>query len=210
MQNQENTRRIPIAIIAGLSAVVVAAGSGTAWWTWNAIHSDTANNPEAVTPTAPDAVQPTEPQPVAPAVETTARAYWIDVAGNQFELVPAPIQVAQGEQPDEILTTAFETLLEGPSASAAFSEIPEGTELRDLTVESDGVHVDLTDTFTTGGGTASMTGRLAQVVYTASSLDPDAQIWISVDGEPLDVLGGEGLILDQPITREEFDENFPL
>jgi spore germination protein GerM len=55
-----------------------------------------------------------------------------------------------------------------------------------------------------------MTGRVAQVLYTASSLDPATKVWLEVEGKPLEVLGGEGLMIDQPLTRENFKKNFEL
>ena len=53
-----------------------------------------------------------------------------------------------------------------------------------------------------------MTGRLGQIVYTATTLNPNSKVWLSVAGKPLTVLGGEGLEIPQPITRSIFDREF--
>jgi len=76
-----------------------------------------------------------------------------------------------------------------------------------VTIQNDGIHVDLSQEFTTGGGSASMSSRVAQVLYTATSLQPNAKVWIDIEGKPLEVLGGEGLLLEQPLTRESFEKN---
>ncbi|MFO5473015.1 MAG: GerMN domain-containing protein, partial [Dolichospermum sp.] len=72
------------------------------------------------------------------------------------------------------------------------------------------VHVNLSENFTSGGGSSSMIGRIGQVVYTATSLNPQAKVYIEVNGKPLEVLGGEGVELEQPLTRESFQKNYPL
>jgi spore germination protein GerM len=108
------------------------------------------------------------------------------------------------------LSGAIEELLAGPKNATVTTTIPPETKLRSLIVKDDGIHIDLSKDFTQGGGSTSMTGRLGQVLYTATSLNPNAKVWVSVEGQPLETLGGEGLMLDQPLTRESFKRDFPL
>jgi spore germination protein GerM len=79
-----------------------------------------------------------------------------------------------------------------------------------LKAENNDIHVNLSANFTTGGGSTSMMGRVGQVVYTATSLNPKAKVYIEVNGKLLEVLGGEGVELQQPLTRESFQKNYPL
>ncbi|MGF1535529.1 MAG: GerMN domain-containing protein [Elainellaceae cyanobacterium] len=220
MQNNQlhhRIRQLPLGVIAAFSAVMLVAGGGTAWWTWNTLTSvPTSEQPDTLNPgndstTAPSEDFAQEP-PTAPATvaETDARLYLLEVTDTSFELVPAPIQVEDARDPEVVLTAAFDQLLAEPDESLGFSEIPDSTTLLDLKVQPDGVYVDLSANFEQGGGSASMMGRLGQVVYTATSLDTDGVVFISVGGVPLEYLGGEGLIVDQPMTRETFDQNFPL
>jgi spore germination protein GerM len=201
MQDQQQVRRIPIGVVAGISAVMLVGGGGAAWLAWNSIMSST-------TPPVPTASG--SPQPVQPATEEKVQVYWLNDVNNRIEIVPSAITLKDTDKPSEILEGALKSLLTGPADPAFSTTIPKGTKLRNVSLEADGVHVDLSKEFTDGGGSASMTGRVAQVLYTASSLDPTAKVWIQVEGKPLEVLGGEGLMIDQPLTRENFEKNFDL
>ncbi len=203
---EQQRNRIPAGAIAGISAAVVAAAGVGAWWAMN------SRNPTTIPP-IPDVVQqptlPPSPSPSPPIIQQTAQVYWLKDAGNHLEVVPQPLKVATN-QPNAVLEAAFNNLLLGATDTTLSSTIPEGTKLRSVLIQNDGIHVDLSEEFTTGGGSASMTGRVAQVLYTATTLQPDAKVWIEVEGKPLEVLGGEGLELEQPMTRQSFEENFTL
>ena len=201
MQDQQQVRRIPLGVIAGISAVLLAGGGGAAWLGWNSIMTST----KTPVPTTPEL-----PKPVQPSTEEKVQVYWLTNVNNRIEVVPSSITLKDADEPSEIIEGALKSLLIGPADPAFATTIPKGTKIRKVSLEADGVHVDLSKEFTKGGGSASMTGRVAQVLYTASSLDPAAKVWIEVEGKPLEVLGGEGLILDQPMTREKFKENFAL
>lgn len=202
MQNPQDTGRISTSLVAGVSVVMLAAAAGGAWWAWNTIST---SPPQSEVPTLSQS-----PQDTPPATEQKVQVYWVDDVNNQIELVPSSITIENADNPSEALEMAFQQLLAGPEEEAIASAIPAETQLRNLSVQSDGVHLDLSEDFTTGGGSASMQSRLGQIIYTATSLDPDAQVWIDVGGKPLEVLGGEGLIVDQPMTRQDFETNFPL
>lgn len=142
--------------------------------------------------------------------EAQAKVYWLRSNGKKLELAPVQIAVDEGGTSGEQIKATVERLLKGPANSDVTSSIPDGTKLNSLKVEKDGVHVDLSKSFTTGGGSTSMQARLGQVIYTASSLNPTDPVWVSIDGEPLTVLGGEGLEVSQPMTRADFKKGFSL
>lgn len=201
MQDQQRVRRPSMGLIAAVSAALLTAGGGGAWWAWNAVTSSTTTPAPTLSPS---------PKQLQTANEQKAQVYWLNNVGKKIEVVPSALSIKNADQPSEILESAINSLLVGPTDKAFVTTIPKGTKLRKISVEADGVHLDLSKQFTTGGGSASMMGRVAQVLYTASSLDPTAKVWIEVEGKPLEVLGGEGLELEQPLTREYFKKNFSL
>ncbi|MGF1521607.1 MAG: GerMN domain-containing protein [Leptolyngbyaceae cyanobacterium] len=229
MEDRSPRRRPPLGILLGALALALTAGSATAWFTWRAVVSPDV--PQVAFPeleiegeTVPEGYEaPTSepievPDPPAPETDIAAEpaqqsqgtVYWVAPQDQAIALAPAEVDLSEGASPTETLTLAFNGLMDGPAdpSGEAATTIPEQTQLLDLTVESDGVHVDLSEDFTYGGGSASMIGRVAQVVYTATTIEPDAPVWLSVEGEPLTLLGGEGLEIRQPITRDDLTTDF--
>jgi hypothetical protein len=106
-------------------------------------------------------------------------------------------------------TATMELLLEGPttdettSIPALGSNIPVGTELNGVTIAAGVATVDLSSQFESGGGSASMLGRVAEVVFTLTQYSTVDEVLFELDGTPIDTLGGEGVILEDYNTREE-------
>ena len=117
------------------------------------------------------------------------------------------------ESTPRIGTAAMESLLAGPNtqeqAAAVGSQIPAGTQLLGLTVDRGVATVDLTSEFESGGGSASMNMRIAQVVYTLTQFPTVKGVLFQLDGQSVDVLGGEGVIVDQPVTRKSYRSLVP-
>jgi spore germination protein GerM len=140
------------------------------------------------------------------------QVYWLRSNQNKLTLIAKSLPPnTSGSTPQQVLTIAIQKLLAAKPSEDLSSTIPKGTKLLGLQVQSDGVHVDLSPEFRSGGGSTSMIYRVAQVIYTATSLDPNAKVFISVGGQSIDdnhPLGGEGLTLRQPTTRAQFTNDF--
>ncbi|MBE9114997.1 GerMN domain-containing protein [Lusitaniella coriacea LEGE 07157] len=204
------------AIIVGITTSIVVASCGT---------EDTNNTvqPLASPPETAETQQPSPEASVAPrsatlkqaANENTIPVYWLDANAQTVKVVSRPVNLENKDetQANAALEAAFTSLLSGPKNAENTdyaTAIPKETRLLGVAQQADGVRINLSEQFTTGGGTTSMTGRVAQIIYTATALNPEAKVWIEVEGKPLEVLGGEGLIIDQPMTRKSFRENFDL
>lgn len=210
MSNQENPQRFPWGVIVGAAAALAVVGGSLAWFASQQLKP--SSSPVTTEPTPSQTItESTPPASNGEAQQQAIAVYWLKVSPAETQLQPASITVNKSADKSQILTTAFKQLLTGPSDANYTTTITPGTKLLDLKVDREGVHLDLSQEFTREDGSAMMIGRLAQVIYTASSLDPSVPVWISVEGQPLEVLGeGHGLIVDQPMTRELFSKNYQL
>jgi hypothetical protein len=54
-----------------------------------------------------------------------------------------------------------------------------------------------------------MSGRLAQVVYTLTQFPTVNRVAFELDGDPVTAFSGEGIVLDGPSTREDYEAFLP-
>jgi germination protein M len=111
-------------------------------------------------------------------------------------------------------TAAMGALLAGPTAAESAervitSAVPDGSRLLGLAIDKGVATVDLSSEFESGGGSLSITVRLAQVVYTLTQFPSVQSVLFEMDGRPVSVFSSEGLILDGPVERAAFDDVLP-
>ena len=212
MQRQESKASLfPNGLVAGVAAAVLILGGVGSLWAWKVL-----NNGEPVDPSSsnPDATQtnPDVQPPQTLVQESETQLYGLKPTEQGFELVARALAIEPGETERDVISRALTATIASAEADDFISTIPTETKVLGVTIEADGsIRVNLSGEFESGGGSASMKGRLAQALYTATGLDPDAAVYFEVNGQPLEVLGeGDGIVVDQPLTRADFEAEFEL
>lgn len=137
-------------------------------------------------------------------LEKTARIYFVKTSEDGTTKMYA----SKRELSELTLSNAVKTLLKGPTAEerkqGVYSEIPAGTKLRGITESDDKIIIDLNDTFEYGAGTESVNNRLKQLAKTVVAISPDKNIYLYIEGKQVDVMGGDGIMIPQPINASDF------
>jgi Immunoglobulin-like domain of bacterial spore germination/Sporulation and spore germination len=97
----------------------------------------------------------------------------------------------------------------GGGSGAATTAIPPETRLLGIDLDAGVATVDLSSEFESGGGSRSMFLRLAQVVYTVTQFETVNAVRFRLDGEPVEVFSGEGIVLDGPVGRRDYEDLLP-
>jgi spore germination protein GerM len=199
------------AIAAAAALFVSAVGGGMYWWLGGG-GAEVAGSTTTVT-SASTTVAPTTT--AAPPAQEVVAYFFADSTGPGWSGGPYLIPVEHQTNANDPHAAAVEILLAGPTAEeaaqtpAVSTAIPAGTSLHGMTVSAGIATVDLSSEFTSGGGSASMTGRLAQVVYTLTRFDDVDGVSFLIDGTPTTVFGGEGVTVNDPATRADFEDSLP-
>lgn len=139
-------------------------------------------------------------------VTTSATVYFL----RDGKIAPVRREIPKTPNPER---AALVKMLEGPTdeeaARGLVSAIPAGTELLGVSLDRSVATVDLTGTFDDGGGSASMLGRVAQVVATLTRLHGVKRVGFELDGKSVTAIGGEGVVVDPPIGRRAIEDQTP-
>lgn len=154
----------------------------------------------------------TAPTGAAPAT-MVVRAYFLldDRAGGDPKLVPVLRVVPRSPA---VATAAIRQLLLGPSPGERTANprlrtaIPAGSRLLGVRISNGTATVNLTSRFESGGGSMSMFGRLAQLTYTVTQFPTVTRVTLQLDGRPVTVFSSEGIVIDRPLTRAQFRDDW--
>ena len=168
--------------------------------------------PSAVPSTPPSGGPAATPSPTPSSGETmVVRAYYVlgGVVGVEG-LVPTLRDVPRTAG---VARAAMAALLDSGPITDAYrhvsSAIPPGTRLLGVSVRDGVATVNLSREFESGGGSASMSYRLGQVVYTLTQFPTVQSVLFQVEGKPVTAFGGEGVALDRPQTRFDYEQLLP-
>ncbi len=226
-------RLLPIGLVLGLlvsasacnsterSTPTTTPSSATTLDETTSTTSPSVSDPTTTGPTSTPSASTTTSTTTQPAVTPTTIATTTTTVAPQPTMVDVKVYFLREERlviahrevaGPEVLRGAVTELLAGPTADeldeGLFSVIPSGTELLGLNLAEGVATVDLNSEFESGGGTLSMTARIAQIVFTATQFENSDRVLFWLDGEPIQFLGGEGIILDEPQARLDVDRAF--
>lgn len=170
-----------------------------------------SGSPSTAPTTAPSVSPSGSPSPTAPAETMIIRAYYVLDGDPGVEGLVPTLRVVP--KTTGVARAAMNALLDSGRIRDAYQQIstaiPAGTRLLGISVKNGVATVDLSSDFESGGGSASGMYRLGQVVYTLTQFSTVRAVLFQVEGRTVTTFGSEGIVLDRPQTRKDFDELMP-
>ena len=160
--------------------------------------------PESEIPQENEQQQET-PKPVE---KVYANVFFIGQNSNKEEIYRAVNRTYNKDIDGSKIKFAINALVSGPTAyeksKGVYSEIPTGTRVISITETTDKVVINLNSAFENGGGTDSLYKRLYQLIKTAKK-NTHKPVYLYIDGQKADVIGGEGIMITQPLNENSLD-----
>ena len=163
----------------------------------------------------PDDIQVSERSVVEEAAEQPevkakeyVNIYFIGKNEHNEEVYKAVKRVYNKDVDGSKLKFAVTSLILGPKLDekqrGVYTEVPSGAEIINITEQPNKVIVNLNSAFVNGGGTDSLYKRLYQLIKTVH-LNSKVPVYLYIDDQQADDLGGEGIKKSQPFSKSTLD-----
>ncbi|MBR1425033.1 GerMN domain-containing protein [bacterium] len=134
--------------------------------------------------------------------------YFIGKNEHNEEVYKAVKRVYNKDVDGSKIKFAIASLILGPKPEerqrGVYTEIPTGSEIININEQSDKVIVNLNSAYVNGGGADSLYKRLYQLIKTVK-LNSTLPVYLFIDGQKADVIGGEGIMLSQPLSDSSLE-----
>lgn len=230
----KNTKPRPVLVFVGAAAVVLAlaiplllinrgdgpvAGDSTTTTSTPAAESTTQGPAPTTTTTT---IETTTTMPTTTTEDTTGTSevpmgvrsgelFLYQEPENSFSgnpaLVPITVMVNGRFEPDVDFSRAWQMVIDDQLAlpGEMATAIPAGVMVESQTVADGVIVADMSEPFVNGAGglLADMT-MLNQLIYTLTHAEPGSEVLFTVNGQPVEAFGSEGLGIADPVGRDDF------
>jgi spore germination protein GerM len=143
--------------------------------------------------------------PVTKLKEQDIKIFLIDNSGN----LKSVKRTCNLEKEESCFKFAINELISAPTrfekSKGLSSEIPHGTKILSIRESRNSTMIDLSSNFESGGGAESTYMRLKQIIKTVNS-NTSTPTYLYINGRQANVIGGEGIMIKQPLSERSFDE----
>lgn len=133
------------------------------------------------------------------------KIFVVDKTGNLHSLN----RTCETTRENSCFEFAIKELINGPTKwekSKGFtSEIPISTKILSIRESQNSIMIDLSHHFEAGGGAESTYTKVKQIIKTANA-NTNLPTYLYINGKQANVIGGEGIMIKQPLSERSFDE----
>lgn len=160
-----------------------------------------ASQPGTATPGSNKSVEQSQPAGTAVNLEKTMQLVVYHATKDAMYLVPVIHKVPVDSHPAR---TAIELLLAGSKNPELVGVMPEGTQLKNLTIKDHIAYADFNDKLIkrNGGGSATEILLVAAIVNTLTEFPDIHQVQILVNGKKIETISGH-MDTSEPLSRSE-------
>lgn len=203
-----------VLMAAALALITAACGPGDARSGGQLTTTSTTSfDPGAISTTVP-ATTATTATTVSGETTTTSEPPVFRITIYLLNESGEAIPTSRTVHTEGVARAALEALIDGPTPREAVAglstAIPPESLVLGITIDDGTAVVDMSREFESGGGSFAILGRLAQFVYTLTEFESIDRVDLLLDGEEIEYFSGEGVIVGDGWTREDFTGSNPI